>query len=241
MAFSARWHTAGRRIVYCAPNPATALLEVLVHAEIRIENVPVNLRYLEIEAPDLLAIEEVDVHALGQSWRTDPVATRRAGDEWLQSGRTALLRVPSVIVPATWNLLINPRHPESGQIRIIAAWPGCSRSLQTLYEESEAMRTIQSLVLAALATTVTLAFAVAADPPAKSEPSSGPVGKKTGYAPVNGLKMYYEISGEGKPAVYIHPVVSHCGLIPGLTANRQWISKVPPGTFKTGYYPGVTR
>jgi len=119
LAFSARWHTAGRRIVYCAPNPATALLEVLVHAEIRIENVPVNLRYLEIEAPDLLAIEEVDVHALGQSWRTDPVATRRAGDEWLQSGRTALLRVPSVIVPATWNLLINPRHPESGRIRII--------------------------------------------------------------------------------------------------------------------------
>jgi pimeloyl-ACP methyl ester carboxylesterase len=48
--------------------------------------------------------------------------------------------------------------------------------------------------------------------------------KKTGYAPVNGLKMYYEISGEGKPAVYIHPIVCHCGLIPELTENRQWIA-----------------
>ena len=46
LSFSARWHTAGRRIVYCAPNPATALLEVLVHTEIRIENVPVSFRYL---------------------------------------------------------------------------------------------------------------------------------------------------------------------------------------------------
>jgi pimeloyl-ACP methyl ester carboxylesterase len=50
-----------------------------------------------------------------------------------------------------------------------------------------------------------------------------PAEKKTGHAPVNGLKMYYEITGEGKPAVFIHPVVGHCGLIPGLTGNRQWI------------------
>lgn len=47
--------------------------------------------------------------------------------------------------------------------------------------------------------------------------------KSTGYAPVNGLNMYYEITGAGLPAVYIHPVVSHCGLVRGLTENRQWI------------------
>ncbi len=119
LSFSARWHTAGRRIVYCAPNPATALLEVLVHTEIRIEDVPVNFRYLEIEAPDTLTVEDVDPRRLGPSWWTDLMATRLAGDEWLQAGRTALLRVPCVIVPATWNVLINPRHPESTKIRII--------------------------------------------------------------------------------------------------------------------------
>jgi pimeloyl-ACP methyl ester carboxylesterase len=36
--------------------------------------------------------------------------------------------------------------------------------------------------------------------------------------------MYYEIIGEGKPAVFIHPIGSHCGLVPGLTKNRQWIT-----------------
>ena len=68
-------------------------------------------------------------------------------------------------------------------------------------------------------------YAAASQPqvePAKS--AKRPVEKKTGYAPVNGLRMYYEIRGEGRPAVYIHPNVSHCGLVPTLTKNRQWIS-----------------
>lgn len=115
----ARWHTQGSRVVYCALNPATSLLEVLVHIEVEPEDLPGPLQYLEIEAPERVAVEEVDMIALGQPWQTDLEATRRTGDEWRRSHRTALLRVPSAIVPATWNVLINPRHPESGQIRII--------------------------------------------------------------------------------------------------------------------------
>ncbi len=109
-----RWHTRGRRIVYCAPNPATALLEILVHAEIDIGDIPAKLSYLEIEAPDSLAIESVEVSALGEEWET----TQPFGNEWLRAGRTPLLRVPSVIVPATWNVLMNPKHPDSKQVRI---------------------------------------------------------------------------------------------------------------------------
>jgi pimeloyl-ACP methyl ester carboxylesterase len=67
--------------------------------------------------------------------------------------------------------------------------------------------------------------AVATQPPPESGRSAkDPVKKKTGYAPVNGLQIYYEVTGVGKPAVYIHPVVGHCGLVAGLTANRQWIA-----------------
>jgi RES domain-containing protein len=119
LSASGRWHTVGQRIVYCAPNPATALLEVLVHTKIDIEDVPVNFRYLEIAAPDTLAVDDADMDGLGQSWRTNLAGTRRIGDRWLRSGRTALLRVPSVIVPATWNVLINPQHPESSQVRVV--------------------------------------------------------------------------------------------------------------------------
>jgi pimeloyl-ACP methyl ester carboxylesterase len=67
-------------------------------------------------------------------------------------------------------------------------------------------------------------FAVAGGQAESSAQPKKPAGKKAGYAEVNGLRMYYEIAGEGKPAVYIHPVVSHSGLVPGLTGNRQWIA-----------------
>ena len=113
---SGRWHTRGRRIVYCAPNPATALLELLVHAEIDLEDLPTTFRYLEIEAPDSLATERVGEGALVSAGENE--STRQWGDNWLRAGRTALLQVPCALVPATWNTLLNPEHPDSGQIRI---------------------------------------------------------------------------------------------------------------------------
>jgi RES domain-containing protein len=109
-----RWHTRGQSIVYCAGSAAAALLETLVHAEIDAEDIPVAFRYLEIEAADSVAVETLR--------HVDPTRldrTRRAGDEWLRSGRTAILRVPSVIAPQTWNYLINPIHPESAAVRIV--------------------------------------------------------------------------------------------------------------------------
>ena len=115
---SARWHTLGRRIVYCAPNPATALVEILVHMEVDIGDIPDPLQYLEIEAPDTISTQTVDGKILGRNWQRNEAATRRAGDEWLSLGETVLLRVPSVIVPQTWNILINPAHPQSRHIKV---------------------------------------------------------------------------------------------------------------------------
>ncbi len=51
---------------------------------------------------------------------------------------------------------------------------------------------------------------------------------KTGYAPVNGLKMYYEIHGTGSPLVLIHGAVGATGMfdliLPSLEQNRQVIA-----------------
>ena len=116
---SGRWHTRGRRIVYCAPNPASALLEVLVHAEIDEEDMPVAFRYLEIEVADSVSVEAADVGSLGTGWQRKQELTRQLGDQWLRSRRAAFLRVPSVIVPASWNFLLNPLHPDSAKVRIL--------------------------------------------------------------------------------------------------------------------------
>ena len=49
---------------------------------------------------------------------------------------------------------------------------------------------------------------------------------KSGYAPVSGLEMYYEIHGTGKgtPLVTIHPIWGLANVFPTLTKNRQLIA-----------------
>jgi RES domain-containing protein len=115
---SARWHSRGHRIVYASPNPATALLEVLVHAEIAFSDLPVSFRFLEIEAPDRISSETLDSAALPSGWQSQTATTQAVGDQWLASRRSALLLVPCVIVPETWNILLNPQHPAAAQVAI---------------------------------------------------------------------------------------------------------------------------
>lgn len=116
--YSARWHTASHRIVYLAESPAGALLEALVHTELNERSWPRFYDLMQIAAPDDLQIETLNVPA-DDEWKGSTIVTRGLGDEWLHSKRTALARVPSAILPNTWNVLLNPEHPAAGQIKII--------------------------------------------------------------------------------------------------------------------------
>jgi RES domain-containing protein len=116
--YSARWHTAGHRIVYIAESPAGALLEALVHAELNERSWPSSYELMEIAVPDGAAVETVSVLAI-EDWKRHPSLTRALGDEWLHSKRTPLARVPSAIIPGIWNFLLNPEHPAAAQFRII--------------------------------------------------------------------------------------------------------------------------
>lgn len=56
-----------------------------------------------------------------------------------------------------------------------------------------------------------------------------PTPVRSGYAPVNGLEMYYEIHGEGQPLVLLHGAFSAIGtsfgkLLPGVARTRQVIA-----------------
>ena len=116
-----RWHSRGRRVVYCAQSPAAALLEILVHFEIDIEDLPARYRLLKIEAPDDVHLESVSVKGLPMDWPARTEVTRRLGDGWLTKGSAALLTVPSAIVPETFNVLLNPAHQDTKRIVIIQA------------------------------------------------------------------------------------------------------------------------
>jgi RES domain-containing protein len=113
-----QWHSKGRPILYCTQNPSTALLETLVHIEIDAEDRPSCFRVLKIEGPDSLSIEVVNPGTLPRDWADDLAITQGVGDEWLASGTSLLLEVPSVLVPETWNVLVNPLHMQFGQLKI---------------------------------------------------------------------------------------------------------------------------
>ncbi|HUH63068.1 MAG TPA: RES family NAD+ phosphorylase [Terracidiphilus sp.] len=119
---SGRWHSKGHPVVYCTWNPATALLETLVHMEIDSEDRPAQFQVLKIERPDSLSIEKVDTGELPPDWTEDISCTQSIGDRWLAEGRSLLLDVPCVLVPETSNLLVNPAHSEARLLKIAAIY-----------------------------------------------------------------------------------------------------------------------
>jgi RES domain-containing protein len=119
---SGRWHTKGHPVIYSTLNPATALLETLVHIEIDSEDRPERFQVLRIEGPDSLSIEKVEAGSLYSNWADDMSITQTTGDRWLGEGRSLLLQVPSVLVPETWNMLVNPQHAEATRLKITATY-----------------------------------------------------------------------------------------------------------------------
>jgi RES domain-containing protein len=108
--YGGRWNEPGRPIVYAASNAALAVLEVRVHLDLTPDLLPDDYLLLTIDLHDLATEEAANIPA-------DPAAF---GDAWLRERRTPVLRVPSLIVPESSNILVNPAHPDAAQASIIA-------------------------------------------------------------------------------------------------------------------------
>jgi RES domain-containing protein len=107
--FGARWNGKGIPVVYTAEHPALAVLEVLVGVEPL--TAPPSYDLYRARIPDGL-VERLDPSQLPHDWRTYPVpaSSVKVGSEWVLSGRSLALLVPSAVLPQANNVLINPRH-----------------------------------------------------------------------------------------------------------------------------------
>jgi len=117
-----RWHERGRPAVYLAEHAALAVLERLVHLGVDPEDLPSHYHLLTIDVPDGVAVEDLaepEVVVRVADWRHAPGETRKLTHAWFRERRTALLRIPSVIVPDAFNYLLNPLHPEAVRISIV--------------------------------------------------------------------------------------------------------------------------
>ena len=120
LRYSARWHSAGHRVVYLAESAAGALIEVLVHLELDETDLPPAYTLLRVAVPPEVAAVNLPVPT-DDAWKAEVMVTRALGDDWLKTGRSALARVPSAILPDTFNLLLNPQHPQASLIGIVEA------------------------------------------------------------------------------------------------------------------------
>ena len=118
-----RWNRTGNPVIYTASNVSLAALETLVHFNAAL--LPLNRILVRIEVSKDVWDERVvaDSASLQVGWDVVPpgMVTLDFGDQWLRSGASALLQVPSAIVPEEYNVLINPRHPSmaKGSIKAI--------------------------------------------------------------------------------------------------------------------------
>ena len=117
---SARWHRAGHPVVYLAETPASALLEACVHTSAN--DVPPSYTLLRVEGPDALEISSVAYADLPEDWIDRIEVTQEIGTAWLHRRESVLLRIPSAIVPQTFNLLFNPVHDQASAFSITASF-----------------------------------------------------------------------------------------------------------------------
>ncbi|WP_426491978.1 RES family NAD+ phosphorylase [Hymenobacter sp. 102] len=118
--YRARWNYKDQFVIYTAASRALACLENVVHRGG--EGLTGQFRVLVIDVPDDLLVEEVPLSQLPRDWEQ---ASRYAvcqplGAEWYARRSSAVLRVPSSIVPQEFNYVLHSRHPDFKRIRIVS-------------------------------------------------------------------------------------------------------------------------
>lgn len=113
-----RWNEEKQPVVYAAPSIAMAVLETAAHVDDG--GLPLNRFVVRIDVPDDVwrARDELDPAGLPPAWSAIPAGKTsvRIGADWLNSIRSLIMLVPSVIVPEERAALINPMHPDAKRL-----------------------------------------------------------------------------------------------------------------------------
>lgn len=84
-------------VVYTSGACSLAALETLVHL-----NPPVGFKYVVFRIRFAAAlVEQIPIHRLPAGWQGEPspVSVQRLGDAWVREARSAVLALPSILIP----------------------------------------------------------------------------------------------------------------------------------------------
>jgi len=110
---SGRWNHQGDEVVYASESRSLASLEVLVHAENSF--LLSKYKFLKITFPGII-VKHIGV--TDTNFLRDVKEFQDYGHEWYHKKSSAILRVPSVIIPNEYNYVINTLHPDMKKVNV---------------------------------------------------------------------------------------------------------------------------
>ena len=113
-----RWNRPGTPVVYTSATLSLAVMEHFVNADR--DDLPEPLVSIAADIPGSVSIEELHPSTLPKTWprAPAPAALQALGSEWVRKGTSAVLAVPSAVVPEERNYLLNPAHPHFPRIAV---------------------------------------------------------------------------------------------------------------------------
>ena len=124
--FGGRWNSPGVAVVYLSEHQSLAALEIFVHLQPLVPHDKYLAYFVEWDEAQM---ETLSPKKLPLDWRASPPgpATMQLGDQWIREEHSVVLAVPSAILPAERNFLLNPAHPtfltEWSHIPVVVATP----------------------------------------------------------------------------------------------------------------------
>lgn len=113
-----RWNGKGQAALYTSYSRALCVAELAVHLPLGI--MPDDFVMISIEIPDNAPICEPLDDELPQDWKSIPHANagQELGNTLLKSNQYLGIKMPSVVVPGEYNLILNPQHPSFTAVKI---------------------------------------------------------------------------------------------------------------------------
>jgi len=114
--YGSRWTPKGVAVVYASATLSLAALERFVHTDPDLE--PTDLVAVFVDVDDDIPIHSVDRGQLPADWRQYPApdALGRLGESWIAGRGTAILAVPSAVIPHEWNYVLDLGHMDFGRL-----------------------------------------------------------------------------------------------------------------------------
>jgi RES domain-containing protein len=116
--YGGRWNKRLTACLYTSESRALAVLEYTVN--VNIDDIPRALSITTLDIP-LRSLREVTVGELPGDWRDAPAPTsaKEFGTALLQQAEYLVLKIPSAVIPAEYNYIINPAHMDSGKVVVV--------------------------------------------------------------------------------------------------------------------------